>query len=89
MQITHVHSGDSSVSSSALQSTASKELFPAVRPSHSAALQSAPADLPAGFFEAPDEAASGAPSSLPQGFFEAEASGEPLSCGISPVHGAS
>ena len=71
MQVTRVHHGDSSVSPTALQSSASKELSPAVTASHGAAQQTSPADLPAGFFEAPDEAASGAASSLPQGFFDA------------------
>ncbi len=67
MQITQVHSGGSSVSTASLQSTASEELSPAAGPNYSAAQQSTPADLPAGFFEAPDEAA----TSLPAGFFDA------------------
>ena len=71
-QVTQMHSGSSSAGPAALQSTASKGALPVLSGSDAAAQHGVPPDLPSGFFEAPEEAASSeTPSTLPAGFFEA------------------
>ena len=72
VQVTQVHSGSSSAEPAALQSTASKGALPPLSAGDAAAQHGVPPDLPSGFFEAPEDAASSeSPIPLPAGFFEA------------------
>ena len=73
LQVTQMHSGSSSAGPTALQSTASKGALPVLSGDDAAAQHGVPPDLPSGFFEAPEQAASSeTPSTLPAGFFEAQ-----------------
>ena len=69
VQVTQVHSGSSSAEPAALQSTASKGSLPALSAGDTAAQHSMPPNVPSGFFEAPEQAASSeTPTPLPAGF---------------------